>query len=382
MPRKVYLDNSATTAADDEVIDMVVEVLKNNYANPSSIHRPGLDAEKLLKKAREEIAKYLKVNSKEIIFTSGGTESNNLAIQGIVNKYHNRGQKIITTQIEHPSVREVFLELERKGWDVCWLNVDKKGYVNINELKETINKDTVLVSIMQVNNELGTIQDTEKIGRLIKKINPLTFFHVDGVQGFGKVYTDLNNSKIDLYTLSGHKFHAPKGTGALYIRSGIKIKPLFFGGGQENNIRPGTENTAAIAGMIPAVKKLPKLDRKTPVDPFLKEKKEYFYKNLENIDDIFINSPINSAPHIINFSVPGIKGETLLHALEAKGVFVSTGSACSSKSKENKILKAAGLAAEKRESALRISLNKNICKKDLDYTIKVLKEQINFLNIF
>ncbi|RCW81081.1 cysteine desulfurase [Halanaerobium sp. DL-01] len=382
MSRKVYLDNSATTAADDEVVKAVTSMLTENYGNPSSAHRLGLKAEKIVEKARKELADYLQVNKKEIIFTSGGTESNNLAVQGITKSYHSRGSKIITTEIEHPSVRNIFLALEKEGWDVIWLKSDQKGYIDIEQLKNSLDKKTVLVSIMQVNNELGSVQNIEEIGKIIKKINPLCFFHVDGIQGFGKVFTDLKKSSVDLYSISGHKFHAPKGIGALYIRENIELQPLFFGGGQENDIRPGTENTPGIAGLIPAVKKLPILNRNINTDPELNRKRNYLYKSLSKMEDVAINSPKQGAPHILNFSVPGIKGETLLHALEAEGVFLSTGSACSSKSKENKVLKAVGLSSEKRDSALRISLNKNISRDDLDYTLEVLKSQIDFLKIF
>ena len=382
MSRKVYLDNSATTAADNDVVEAVTSVLTKNYGNPSSVHRLGIKAEKIVEKARKELADHLRVNKKEIIFTSGGTESNNLAVQGITKSYSNRGRKIITTEIEHPSVRNIFLALEKEGWNVVWLKSNQKGYIDIEQLENSLDEETVLVSIMQVNNELGSVQNIEKIGKIIKKINPLCFFHVDGIQGFGKVFTDLKKSKVDLYSISGHKFHAPKGIGALYIRKNIELKPLFFGGTQENGIRSGTENTPGIAGLIPAVKKLPILSKNTNNDPVLNRKKNYLYQSLSKIKDVVINSPEQGAPHILNFSVPGIRGETLLHALEAEGVFLSTGYACSSKSKENKILKAVGLNRKTRDSALRISLNKNISRDDLDYTLEVLKKQIDFLKIF
>ncbi|MGM0602627.1 MAG: cysteine desulfurase family protein, partial [Bacillota bacterium] len=331
MLRKVYLDNSATTAADNDVVEAVTSVLTENYGNPSSVHRLGLKAEKIVEKARKELSNYLHVNKKEIIFTSGGTESNNLAVQGITENYSSRGSRIITSEIEHPSVRNIFSELEKQGWEVVWIKADQNGYIDIEQLKDSLDAETVLVSIMQVNNELGSIQNIEKIGQIIKNINPLCFFHVDGIQGFGKVFTDLKNSKVDLYSISGHKFHAPKGIGALYVRENIKLKPLFWGGGQENNLRPGTENTPGIAGLIPAVKKLPVLSKNNNIDTDLNKKRNHLYESLSEMEDVVINSPEQGAPHILNFSVPGIRGETLLHALEAEGVFLSTGSACSSK---------------------------------------------------
>ncbi|RCW54649.1 cysteine desulfurase family protein [Halanaerobium sp. ST460_2HS_T2] len=382
MKKNIYLDNAATTKALPEVTSAVVEALEKNYANPSSLHNFGLKAEKVLKKSRKIIAEYLGIQSKEIIFTSGGTESNNLAIRGITEAYKNRGKHLITSPIEHSSVAELFKVLEKEGWQVDRVKVDQEGHVDLEHLKSLITKDTLLVSIMQVNNELGTIQPLEKIAKIIKDKNALSFFHVDGVQGFGKIHSQLDQWPIDLYSISGHKIHGPKGVGALYIKKGINLKPLIYGGGQERNLRSGTENVPAIAGLGEAVKKLPELTTKAIFEQKLVKLRKYLLNYLNDIEEVVINSPEFGAPHIINFSIPGIKGETMLHALESRGIYISTGSACSSQKKGSRIINACGLSQARSESALRVSLNKEITKDDLNYFIKTLKEQINFLKLF
>ena len=382
MEKEIYLDNAATTKALPEVTAAVIDALEKNYANPSSLHNFGLKSEKILKSSRKIVADYLGVRAKEIIFCSGGTESNNLAIRGITEAYKNRGRHLITSPVEHSSVAEIFKALKKESWQVDTVNVDQAGYVDLEHLKTLINDDTLLVSIMQVNNELGTIQPTKEIAELIKEENPLTFFHVDGVQAFGKIYSNLSQWPVELYSVSGHKIHGPKGIGALYLKKGTNLKPLIYGGGQERNLRPGTENVPAIAGLREAVKKLPQLSAAENADNHLAQKKEYLLNSLQKIGEVVINSPAAGAPHIINFSLPGIKGETMLHALESQGIYISTGSACSSKKKGSRIINACGLSKERSESALRISLNRTIRNEDLDYFIKTLKEQIDFLKLF
>jgi len=382
MEKEVYLDNAATTQALPEVTAAVIDALEKNYANPSSLHRFGLKSEKILKKSRKIIANYLGVKAKEIVFTSGGTESNNLAIRGITGSYENRGKHLITSPIEHSSVAELFKTLEKEGWKIDVVKVDQEGHVDLEDLKKLITKKTLLVSIMQVNNELGTIQPLEKIAELIKNENPLSFFHVDGVQAFGKIYSDLSSWPVDLYSISGHKIHGPKGIGALYIQKGTNLKPLIYGGGQEKKLRSGTENIPAISGLAEAVKKLPQLSLKNKTDEIMAKKRTYLISKLQQIKDIVINSPADGAPHIVNFSIPGIKGETMLHALESQGIYISTGSACSSKSKGSRIINACGLSQKRSESAIRVSLNRKITDSDLDYFIKTLKEQIDFLKLF
>lgn len=382
MEKEIYLDNAATTKAFPEVTAAVVNALENSYANPSSLHRFGLKAEKILEKARELTASQLGVSKKEIIFSSGGTESNNLAIRGITESYKNRGKHLITSPIEHSSVAELFKALEKEGWQVDQVEVDQEGYVDLNHLESLITEETLLVSIMHVNNELGTIQPVKEIAEIIKEKNKLCFYHVDGVQAFGKVYCNLNQWPIDLYSISGHKIHAPKGVGALYIKNGINLKPLVYGGGQERNLRSGTENIPGIAGFGQAVKKMPFFSPENKIDINLADKKNYLLNSLQQIEEVVINSPAAGAPHIINFSLPGIKGETMLHALESQGVYISTGSACSSKKKGSRIINACGLSESRSESALRVSLSQEITNEDLDYFIEILKKQIDFLKLF
>ncbi len=382
MEREIYLDNAATTKALPEVTAAVVDALENTYANPSSLHRFGLKSEKILNNSRKIITDYLGVKTKEIIFTSGGTESNNLAIRGITNSYKNRGKHLITSPIEHSSVAELFNVLATEGWQIDTVNVDHGGHVDLDHLRSLITDKTLLVSIMQVNNELGTIQPIKEIAELIESINPLIFFHVDGVQAFGKIYSNLSQWPVDLYSISGHKIHGPKGIGALYVKEGTNLKPLIYGGGQESKLRSGTENVPGIAGLGEAVKKLTRFSKEITADRYLAQQKEYLLESLQQIEEVVINSPTTGAPHIINFSIPGIKGETMLHALERQGIYISTGSACSSKKKGSRIINACGLSQARSESALRVSLNKNITDSDLDYFIKTLKKQIDFLKLF
>lgn len=382
MKREIYLDNAATTKALPEVTAAVVDALEKNYANPSSLHRFGLKSEKILKKSRKITADYLGVKAKEIIFTSGGTESNNLAIRGITDAYKNRGKHLITSPIEHSSVAELFKDLEKEGWQVEILKVDQSGHVDLEHLKSLITEETILVSIMHVNNELGTIQPIKKIAEIIKEKNPLSFLHVDGVQAFGKVYSNLNKWPVDLYSISGHKIHGPKGIGALYIKKGTNLKPLIYGGGQERKLRSGTENIPAISGLAAAVKNLPQFSSTNKTDKIMAKTKTYLLSKLQQIEDVVINSPVSGAPHIINFSIPGIKGETMLHALESQGIYISTGSACSSKSKGSRIINACSLSQKRSTSAIRVSLNRKISNDDIDYFIKTLKEQLDFLKLF
>ena len=382
MEKEIYLDNAATTQALPEATEAAVDALTNNYANPSSLHNKGLAAEKLLKNSRKLLADYLNVKNSEIIFTSGGTESNNLAIRGIIESYKQRGKHLITSAVEHSSVNNLFEALKNEGWEVDKIGVDRCGSINLKELEAKIREDTVLVSLMHVNNELGTIQPLNEAAKIIKKKNPLTFLHVDGVQALGKIDINLNKLPAELYSISGHKIHGPKGIGALYLKKATELKPLIYGGGQEKNLRSGTENTPGIAGLAEAVKKLPNLNKNNPKDKKMEGVKNYLLKSLQEIDEVVINSPKNGAPHIVNFSIPGIKGETMLHALEDKGIYLSTGSACSSKAKGSRIINACGLSEKRSESALRASLNREITKDDIDYFIEILIEQIDFLKLF
>jgi cysteine desulfurase len=352
----IYLDNSATTKPLPEVMDSFVKVSKEYFGNPSSLHGIGGQAEKLLSQARSQVTQLLSVKQKEIYFTSGGTEGNNLAIKGIAFAYKDRGKHLITTTIEHASVRESFKQLESMGFEVTEIPVDSNGRVHVVDIEKAIRPDTILVSVMHVNNEVGTIQPINEIGQLLKKY-PKVLFHVDHVQGIGKVPLDLNESHVDLCTISAHKFHGLKGNGLLFVRDGVMIHPLFTGGSQEGKVRSGTENVAGVVCMSKALRLI--LDKlHTESEQFRKVSNE-LRKGLEKIDGIVINTPEKfAAPHILNFSVPHVKSEVFVHALEEKDIFVSTTSACSSKQKTiSNTLVAMGIPEERAGSAIRVSLS-------------------------
>ncbi len=380
MENSIYLDNAAASKVDPAAVEAVEDCLLNNFGNPASPHSLGLRAEKIIKNARQLLAELLGVKSKEIIFSSGGTESNNLAIQGTAAAYQQRGSHLITSAVEHSSVHNVFSELEKEGWEIDRLGVDKKGRIDLKELKSLLRKDTVLVSLMHVNNELGTVEPIYQAAEIIKNSNQRTIFHVDGVQAFAKIYCNLKKSKIDLYSISGHKIHAPKGVGALFVREGIELKPLLFGGGQEKKLRAGTENVPAIAGLAVVLSKMKKITSAEDKNEILLKKRNYLLEKLKQIDSIHINSPQAGAPHIINISLANIRGETMVHALEAENIYVSTGSACTSGSAGSRVLKACGLSKKRNLNALRISLSEEITEADLDKTVEVLQEKIDFLS--
>lgn len=376
--REVYLDNCATTRPLPEVIDAINEVLNENYGNPSSLHNKGLEAERIIKNTRKALANKLNVKQEEIYFTSGGTESNNLAIKGIAYQYQNRGKHLITTEIEHAAVLEPMLALEQEGFEVTFLQTDKYGNISLDNLKETIRQDTILVSIFHVNNELGTIQPLSDIGQIIKNQNKNTFFHTDCVQTPGKIYLQPAKWNIDLLTISGHKFHGPKGIGALYLKKGVELKPQLLGGGQENGIRSGTENMPGIAGLLPAINALPDLSSESPRNQKLDKLRNYFSRKIKKVyPSVIINSPKNGAPHILNISFPGIKAEVLIHALENKGVYISTGSACHSRNeKKSHVLRAIGLPAKQIDGTVRISFSGLNTKKEVDYAVDIIIELI------
>lgn len=376
--KEVYLDNSATTRPLPEVVEYMTEVLTENYGNPSSLHNKGLAAERIMKRARKAIARKLGVNPGEVYFTSGGTESNNLAIKGVASTYKNRGRHLITSKVEHASVIDTFTALEEEGYEVTYLNTDKKGLISLDELANAIRPETTLVSLIHVNNELGSINPVEKIGPLIKNINRNTFFHVDGVQSFGKILLKPADWQIDLLTVSAHKIHGPKGIGALYLKKGIELKPLLHGGGQEKGLRSGTENLPGIAGFIPAVESLPDFTSTSPRYEKLDRLRDYFLNRLkETLPETVINSPEEGAPHIISLSFPGLKGEILVHSLEGEGIYVSTRSACHSRNdQKSHVLKAINLPPEYIDGTIRISLSRFNKEEEIDYTIAKLAEQI------
>ncbi len=365
----VYLDNSATTKQYDKVTEKMLQCMKDQFGNPSSLHRLGIAAEKEIKDARRTVANVLQAKEEEIYFTSGGTESDNTAILGAAKAGKRRGKKIITSKIEHPAVLEACRYLEQKeGFCCIYLDVDKAGKVNLEQLKKEIDEETILITIMHVNNELGTIQPISEIGTMKKEG---TLFHTDAVQSFGKEKIKLDHSDVDLLSLSGHKIHGPKGIGALYIKQGIHIPSFIYGGGQEKGFRSGTENVPAIAGLGKAVQVAAEdLHEKTK---HVRNVRQHLMEGIqEKIPEVQINSPTGElcSPYILNVSFLGCRGEVLLHTLEQKGIFVSTGSACSSKKKGSHVLKAAGLSDEAIEGAVRFSFSEDNTLEEMDYVLE------------
>ena len=381
----IYLDNSATTKIRQEVMEEIKDVYENNYGNPSSIHRKGLQIEKKMEISRKSVARVINAKPEEIYFTGGGTESNNIAILGHLNNLSKSEIRynIITTQIEHPSVYNTFKHFD-ENLDVKYLGTDNTGKINISELAESVDENTLLVSIILVNNELGTIQELDKIVETVKKKNKRTKIHVDAIQAFGKIKIDTNKSHVDTISFSSHKIHGPKGVGGLYIRSGCRINSVIFGGNQEKGIRPGTENTPGIVGFGKACE-LVYENFEEETDKLYALKEKYGMKLKEEIEDIKINSDLTKfgAPHILNVSFKNIKGEVLVHYLEDKGIYVSTGSACSSKSKsDNRILKSINLDRDYIDGTIRISFGHFNNFDEIDYVIFNMKESINEIRKF
>lgn len=377
---EAYLDNSATTKVMDCVTEMVVKVMTEDYGNPSAKHRKGMEAERYVKEARAAIAKTLKVQDKEILFTSGGTESNNMALMGAAFANQRAGKHIITTRIEHASVYNPLAYLESQGFEVTYLHVDQDGHISLQELQDAIRPDTILVSVMYVNNEIGAVEPVEEIGRLIRSIRPSIVFHVDGIQAYGKYEIRPKKQNIDLLSVSGHKIHGPKGVGFLYINEKVKIRPLIYGGGQQKDMRSGTENVPGIAGLGAAAREIytgfaERIDQMVRL-------KDYFIDRIGEIDGTVVNSKkgLESAPQIISVSFQGVRSEVLLHALEEKQIYVSSGSACSSNHPAiSGTLKAVGVKKELLDATLRFSLGIYNTKEQLDYTIEVLKELLPVL---
>lgn len=343
----IYLDNSSTTRPHPLVIKAVVSAMENTFGNPSSLHRLGLEAEKVVKEARQEVASLISALPEEIVFTSGGTESNTLAIRSVLDNTEDR--HVITSSIEHPSVLSILNDYEKKGYEITYLPVDKKGHIDINDLKDSLRKDTALVTIMAVNNEIGSIEPIEEIG-LILKDYPKTYLHVDAVQAVGKIILPLE--RVDLLSMSAHKINGPKGVGALYVKKSRELQSIMPGGGQEQGLRGGTENVPGIAGFGVAAKVA---QAKMKEIEILKDKKDQLAKYLQELlPDCQINSPKESII-VLSVSFPKIKAEVLLHALEAEGIYVSTGSACSSKKTKHPVLAAIGLKEDLHEGTIRFS---------------------------
>lgn len=374
----VYLDNSATTRAYDEVGDVVRKVMCEDFGNPSSMHYRGVDAEKYIKKAKETLAKLMKVQTKEIFFTSGGTEGDNLALIGSARANKRAGNHLITSSIEHPAILNTmrFLE-EEEGFRVTYLPVDSYGRIKLEALKEALCKDTILVSVMYVNNEVGSVQPIMEAASMVKAYNKNILFHVDAVQGFGKYRIYPKKLKVDIVTASGHKIHGPKGTGFLYIGEDVKIKPIVFGGEQQKNIRSGTENVPGIAGLSLAASMIyENLDEKVAQ---MRGLKAHFIEEVTKIPQTTIHGLYDetSAPHIISVGFAGIRGEVLLHALEDKGICVSSGSACASNHPAiSGVLKGIGTKKEYLDATLRFSMSEFTTREEIDYTLDTLNELV------
>lgn len=380
---EIYLDNSATTRVYESVKDVVNMVMCEDYGNPSSIHLKGFEAEKYIKNSKEIISKILKVSEKEIYFTSGGTEANNLAIIGAAMANKRAGMHLITTEIEHPSVLNSMKYLEEQGFSVTYLKTDKNGLVDIENLQSSIKDDTILISVMYVNNEIGSVQPVEEIGSLIKRINPNIIFHIDAVQAFGKYLINPKKINADMLSVSGHKIHGPKGIGFLYIKSKIKIKPLLFGGGQQDDIRPGTENVPGIAGIAQATKDI-YANLNEDIEK-IRSLKDFFIDEVLTIEGVKVNSHKgkDSAPHIVSVSFKGIKSEVMLHALEDENIFVSSGSACNSNKKAtSKTLKAIGLGSDFIDGTIRFSFSAFTTSQELMKCIEVLKDLTSKLRLY
>lgn len=376
----IYLDHSATTKPHPAVVDSFIQASNEFFANPSSLHQLGGQSEQLLERARAQAAKLLHVAPEELIFTSGGTEGNNLAIKGTALEHQSRGRHIITTVIEHPAVLEAFKSLEKLGFETTYLSVDKDGRVDLEELQGAIRTDTILLSVMHVNNEIGTVQDIEAIGR-VAAVYPKLLFHVDYVQGLGKVPLDFRKAGIDLCTMSGHKIHGMKGTGLLYKRKGIKLFPLFDGGGQEFGVRSGTENVAGAVSLSKALRLA--LENMEQGISSMNELKYKLFEKLEQNQHLQLNTPKHdSAPHIVHFSVPGIKPEVLIHMLGEHDIYVSTKSACSSKdSRKSQVLSACGHDNARSVSGIRVSMSPQTTVGEIDSFLNVLSTSVEKLKV-
>ncbi len=379
---EVYLDNSATTRTFPEVAELMTKIMCEDYGNPSSMHLKGVQAEHYIRYAREVLAKLMKVSDKEIYFTSGGTESDNLAIIGCAQANHRAGRHLITTQIEHPAVLQTMHYLEEQGFEVTYLPVDKVGRISLEDLRRAVRPDTILVSMMHTNNEIGAVEPVAEAGKLIKSINPHTLFHVDAVQGFGKFRIYPKKMGIDLLSVSGHKIHGPKGAGILYIDEHVKIHSISYGGGQQKNLRSGTENVPGAAGLAKAAEMLYGSLEEDIMR--LYGLKEHFVEGLLKIEDVKINglTGTDSAPHIVSVSIRGIRSEVMLHALEDKGIYVSAGSACSANKSHtagSATLRGIGMDKDLFDSTIRFSMSVHTTQEELDYTLQTMYDMIPML---
>lgn len=380
---EAYLDNSATTQVSGAVRDVVARVMTEDYGNPSAMHKKGVQAERYVREAKETLAKLLKAEGKEIFFTSGGTEANNIALIGAAMANRRAGNRIITSAVEHPSVGNTMEYLKEQGFALTVLPVDQYGLVSLTALEQAMTTDTILVSVMYVNNEIGAVEPIEEISRMIRAVNPQVIFHVDGVQAFGKYRIYPKRMGIDLFSASAHKFHGPKGAGFLYKNAAVKVKPTVFGGGQQDGFRSGTLNVPGIAGLSCAAKEA--YDGLEQKRDSLYELKEFFISGIQKLEGTKINGHTGreSAPHIVSVSFDGVRSEVLLHALEEKGIYASAGSACSShKASVSPTLKAVGIERKYLTSTLRFSFSALTKKEELQYTLEALGELLPALRRF
>ena len=377
---EAYFDNSATTRCFDEVKDIVCKTMTGDFGNPSAMHKKGMEAENYVRKSAQTLAKLLKVNEKEILFTSGGTESDNLAIIGGVEANKRMGNHIITTAVEHAAVSQPVAFLQEQGFEVTILPVDGHGVVKLDALEKALRPDTILVSTMMVNNETGAVMPVEKIGAMIQEKCPKALYHVDAIQAFGKYRIYPKKWNIHLLSVSSHKIHGPKGIGFLYIKEGTKISPIIFGGGQQKGMRSGTENVPGIVGLAVACEKM--IGKNYENAEKIREVKEYFQERIKEIEDIKDNS--GKAPHVASISFKKLRSEVLLHALEDREIYVSSGSACSSNKKQavSGTLNAIALSDEFKDGTLRFSFSIENTKEEVDETIKALKELVPMLRRF
>ena len=377
---EAYLDNSATTRCSEAAKNKMVEALTVDFGNPSSMHMKGVEAEKYVKEAATAIAKTLRCQEKEIVFTSGGTESNNLAIIGTALANQRAGRHIITTSVEHASVKNTMRFLEEEGFEITYLPVDANGEISLEDLKRELREDTILVSMMMVNNEIGALEPIENAGEIIKNHNPATVFHVDAIQAYGKFQIIPKRMHIDLLSVSGHKIHGPKGSGVLYVSDKVHNRPLIYGGGQPKGMRSGTINVPGIAGLgVAAAEAYAHLAENAE---HMYELKAYFADKLQQIGDVTINGKAghDSAPQIISASFLGVRSEVLLHSLEDRNIYVSAGSACSSNHpSQSGTLLNIGLDHAHQESTLRFSFCPETTREELDYTYGVLEELLPML---
>ena len=402
--REAYLDNAATTRAFDSVTDVMVKVLASDYGNPSSMHTKGMEAERFVKQAREEIATALKCEPRQIVFTSGGTESNNTAIGTAVRTLRHEGRHIVTTPFEHDSVSEPMKALEKEGYEVTRVPVDACGIVDLQALREALRPDTVLVSVMYVNNEIGAVQPVAEIAKLVHELAPKAMFHVDAIQAFGKYAIRPKKEGIDLLSASGHKIHGPKGVGFLYVADPVRFKPLILGGGQQNGMRSGTENVPGIAGLAEAVRVM-NAEGEACTER-MRKIRDRFAQGVRLIEGAQVNGPLarvlalrddgadedtlrqaeaQAAPHIVSVSFEGVRAEVLLHALEERGVYCSSGSACSTNHTartHSRTLLAVGLRKDLLESTLRFSFGAFSAEEDAEYAAEQLAELVPFLRKF